>query len=129
MRAWDEGDEILRERAERRAAEDAERRAELQARGIDLDPTAHDHDDHAADDEPEAQHGHHEHPHGEAEPHDHQHGHTHAEPGERPIVGVVGAGAVGLALVVALDRDRRPAERLEGPVEVRKRDELSLIHI
>ena len=40
VRAWDEGDEILRERAERRAAEDAERRAELQAQGIDLDPTA-----------------------------------------------------------------------------------------
>jgi len=42
VRAWEKGDEILRERAERRAAEDAERRAELQARGIDLDPTGHD---------------------------------------------------------------------------------------
>jgi predicted short-subunit dehydrogenase-like oxidoreductase (DUF2520 family) len=88
MRAWDKGDEILRARAERRAQEDAERMAALEAQGIELDPATpgrHRHEDleHASD---------------------HQHPHAHSGPGERPVVGIVGAGAVGLALGVALDR-------------------------
>ena len=99
MRAWEKGDEILRERAERRAAEDAERRAELRAQGIDLDPTGHDDPGHAGDDLE-----HHEHEDESHGAHPHGHGHQHAEPGERPIVGIVGAGAVGLALGIALDR-------------------------
>ncbi len=35
---------------------------------------------------------------------DHVHPHPHAGPGERPVVGIVGAGAVGTALGVALSR-------------------------
>ncbi len=88
MRAWDVGDEILRARAERRAEEDEERLRELEEQGIDLDPAApgsHRHGDleHASD---------------------HEHPHAHSGPGERPVVGIVGAGAVGLALGIALDR-------------------------
>ncbi len=88
MRAWDESDEILRARAARRAEEDAERLRALEEQGIDLDPAApgsHRHEDleHASD---------------------HAHPHAHSAPGERPVTGIVGAGAVGLALGVALDR-------------------------
>jgi len=88
VRAWDEGDAILRARAERRAEEDAERLRALEEQGIDLDPAAsgrHRHED--------LEH-----------PDDHAHPHAHSAPGERPVVGIVGAGAVGLALGVALDR-------------------------
>jgi predicted short-subunit dehydrogenase-like oxidoreductase (DUF2520 family) len=35
---------------------------------------------------------------------DHAHPHAHSEPGERPVVGIVGAGAVGTALGTALGR-------------------------
>jgi predicted short-subunit dehydrogenase-like oxidoreductase (DUF2520 family) len=88
MRVWDQGDEILRARAERRAEEDAARVGELEEQGIDLDPAAPG-----------------RHRHGDIEHEsDHAHPHAHAGPGERPVVGIVGAGAVGLALGVALDR-------------------------
>lgn len=88
MRAWDRGDELLAARAERRAEEDAERARELEARGIELDPAAGA-----------------THRHGDLEhPSDHQHPHAHSGPDERPVVGIVGAGAVGLALGIALDR-------------------------
>jgi predicted short-subunit dehydrogenase-like oxidoreductase (DUF2520 family) len=94
MRAWDVGDEILRARAERRAEEDAERLQELEEQGIDLDPAgpgSHRHGDleHASD---------------------HEHPHAHSGPGERPVVGIVGAGAVGLALGIALDRAGWPVK-------------------
>ena len=92
MRAWDVGDDILAARAARRAEEDAERVRELEAQGIDLDPAgpgSHRHGDLEA-------------PTGTAS--DHEHPHAHSGPGERPVVGIVGAGAVGLALGVALDR-------------------------
>ncbi len=88
MRAWDRADDILRERAERRAAEDAETLRALEEEGINLDPALpgrHRHEDLEHDS-------------------DHEHPHAHSEPGERPVVGIVGAGAVGLALGVALDR-------------------------
>lgn len=88
MRAWDRGERILRARAERRAEEDAERVKALEEHEIDLDPATpgrHRHGDmeHASD---------------------HAHPHAHSGPGERPVTGIVGAGAVGLALGVALDR-------------------------
>jgi predicted short-subunit dehydrogenase-like oxidoreductase (DUF2520 family) len=96
VKAWDQGEEILRAREERRAQEEAERRAladaekrsDIEAGGIDLDPVApgrHRHGDleHASD---------------------HEHPHAHSAPGERPVTGIIGAGSVGLALGVALDR-------------------------
>lgn len=94
MRAWDVGDEILAARAERRAEGDAERLQELEEQGIDLDPAgpvSHRHGDvdHAPDGAPAS---------------DHEHPHAQSGPGERPVVGIVGAGSVGLALGIALDR-------------------------
>ncbi len=74
---------------------DAERRRtleELEREGIELDP------------ERPGQHRH-----GDAiHAHDHPHPHAHAEPGEHPIIGIVGAGAVGTALGVALARAAWP---------------------
>jgi predicted short-subunit dehydrogenase-like oxidoreductase (DUF2520 family) len=96
--------------AERERERNAKIRA-IEAAGIDLDPAAianrhaaeppeagagqpdHDH----ADD-----HGHSDHAH----PHPHPHAHTAA--GEPPVIGIVGAGAVGTALGVALDRGGWP---------------------
>ncbi len=82
MRAWGDlpGDDPKRDRAQTEAA--------LDAAGIDLDPTPpgfHRHGDdlHASD---------------------HQHPHHHSEPGQPPVIGIVGAGAVGTALGVALTR-------------------------
>ena len=79
MKAWGGDDD---------GGADAEREEKLKAledAGIDLDPLGsgrdHDHD---------------------AEPH--QHPHVQSAPGEPPVIGIVGAGAVGTALGVALDR-------------------------
>ncbi len=88
MRAWDKTEEIIRQAAARRAAETDETLRELGEEGIDLDPAApgtHRHGDvtHASD---------------------HVHPHAHSAPGERPVVGIIGAGAVGTALGIALDR-------------------------
>jgi predicted short-subunit dehydrogenase-like oxidoreductase (DUF2520 family) len=80
MKAWDDRggedrDAITDRDGKRRAIEEA---------GIDLDPTRQ-RDDHGA-----------------AEPHEHPH--VESGPGEPPVIGIVGAGAVGTALGVALDR-------------------------
>jgi predicted short-subunit dehydrogenase-like oxidoreductase (DUF2520 family) len=85
MRAWNEGDEVVRAAAERRAREQEALESELEAHGIELDPGEHRHGDtmHA---------------------HEHPHPHAHSGPGERPVTGIVGAGAAGTALGVALDR-------------------------
>lgn len=88
MRAWDEGEAALRRAAERRAADDAERLAGLEQAGIDIDPGTP-----ATHRRSDLEH-----------PGDHAHPHVHADPGERPVVGIVGAGAVGLVLGIALDR-------------------------
>lgn len=88
MKAWDEMEAAdRRARAVREAEHEATLDA-LDAQGIDLDPTrsgTHRHGDleHASD---------------------HTHPHARSEPGARPVVGIVGAGAVGLALGVALSR-------------------------
>jgi predicted short-subunit dehydrogenase-like oxidoreductase (DUF2520 family) len=50
---------------------------------------------------PEAGRGH---DHGDGGPHAHRHPHEHAAPGDPPFLGIVGAGAVGTALGVALSR-------------------------
>ena len=82
MRAWGDlpGDDPKRDREDTEAA--------IEAAGIDLDPVPpgfHRHDDavHASD---------------------HEHPHHHSEPGQPPVIGIVGAGAVGTALGVALTR-------------------------
>ena len=85
--------------------------AAIEAEGIDLDPlppserrrrddAAEATDaDHAHDHEPGDGHSH---PAGHAA--GHAHPHEHSEPGEPPLIGIVGAGAVGTALGVALTR-------------------------
>jgi predicted short-subunit dehydrogenase-like oxidoreductase (DUF2520 family) len=88
MRAWDETEEVMRRRAERRADEHETTLRELDEGGISLDP------------EPAGRHRHGDLEHAS----DHTHPHTKSEPGERPVVGIVGAGPVGTALGIALDR-------------------------
>lgn len=102
MRAWDAGDALLRDEEARRAEEQAELARELEARGVDLDPDrrgAGDRRDLPAPPDPSS---------AAASPaasgHAHPHPHPHAAPGDRPVVGIVGAGAVGSALGVALSR-------------------------
>lgn len=87
MRAWPDPDEA------RATASDADiTLRELKERGIALDP---------------APPGHHRH--GDAtHASDHPHPHVHSEPNEPPVVGIVGAGAVGTALGVALSRAAWP---------------------
>ena len=82
MRAWGDlpGDDAQRDRAETEAA--------IEAAGIDLDPV------------PPGSHRHGD----ETHPSDHAHPHAHSVPGEPPVIGIVGAGAVGTALGVALSR-------------------------
>jgi predicted short-subunit dehydrogenase-like oxidoreductase (DUF2520 family) len=82
MKAWGPlpGDDPERDHAETEAA--------IEAAGIDLDPTPP---------------GHHRHG-DEVHPDGHTHPHRHAGPGERPSTGIIGGGAVGTALGLALTR-------------------------
>ena len=118
MRAWDEIEKAERMVRERREAEHQATLDALAAEGIDLDPTGTAERDSAmsgsvapgstapgpaipgsaSPDAPTHRHGDLEHA------SDHTHPHARSEPGERPVVGVVGAGPVGLALGVALSR-------------------------
>jgi predicted short-subunit dehydrogenase-like oxidoreductase (DUF2520 family) len=75
------GDDPERDRAEKEAA--------IAAAGIDLDPV------------PPGQHRHAD---GDVHPDGHAHPHQRSTPGESPSTGIVGAGAVGTALGVALTR-------------------------
>jgi predicted short-subunit dehydrogenase-like oxidoreductase (DUF2520 family) len=91
MRAWREDDEA--ELAARRAADRDATLDALDRAGIDLDPEgaaeaagAGDHDDTLP----------------------HRHPHRQGAPGEPPVIGIVGAGAVGTALGVALSRGGWP---------------------
>ena len=86
MRAWGDlpGDDPERDRADTAAA--------IEAAGIDLDPP------------PPGSHRHGD----ETHPSDHVHPHVHSGPGQPPIIGIVGAGAVGTALGVALSRGGWP---------------------
>jgi predicted short-subunit dehydrogenase-like oxidoreductase (DUF2520 family) len=94
MKAWDAADP-------RRPEDEDDPRSEtidaLEAAGIDLDPESRgrgavDHDHH------------------DGLPHDHQHPHQRSEAGSPPVVGIVGAGAVGTALGVALSRAGWPVQ-------------------
>jgi predicted short-subunit dehydrogenase-like oxidoreductase (DUF2520 family) len=75
------GDDPERDRAETEAA--------IQDAGIDLDPVPP---------------GHHRHADGDVHPDGHAHPHQRSGPGETPSTGIVGAGAVGTALGIALSR-------------------------
>ena len=86
MRAWPDDDE--RRGGAPDAPPDDATMLELRDRGIELDPSPP---------------GHHRHG-DEAHASDHAHPHVHSDPGEPPVVGIVGAGAVGTALGVALAR-------------------------
>ncbi|HVA84847.1 MAG TPA: DUF2520 domain-containing protein [Candidatus Saccharimonadales bacterium] len=109
MRAWQEPDPKAEDAA--RTAADEATLAELGERGIDLDPgrTAAretgagsrglESRGSAADDAATA-HGADEQRPGQPHPHPH----AHSAPGEPPLTGIVGAGAVGTALGVALSR-------------------------
>ncbi|MFL5755528.1 MAG: Rossmann-like and DUF2520 domain-containing protein [Chloroflexota bacterium] len=103
MRAWDESDET--EEARRRRQRDLPA-DELAAHGIDLDP------------EPPGTHRHGD----EVHTHEHPHPHPHSEPGERPVVGIVGAGAAGTALGLALDRAGWPVGAVASRDAARRED-------
>jgi predicted short-subunit dehydrogenase-like oxidoreductase (DUF2520 family) len=89
MKPWGglPGDDPERDRAETEAA--------IKAAGIDLDPVPP---------------GHHRHGDGEVHADGHPHPHQRSGPGETPSTGIVGAGAVGTALGLALSRAGWPIQ-------------------
>lgn len=106
MKAWREGDEQASRQAPPEA--DAETLEELERRGIDLDPTGRPHDHEGA----EAGHA---------------HPHQHSAPGEPPLVGIIGAGAVGTALGAALHRAGWPVVAVGSRDEARRSRFRSLV--
>ncbi len=98
MKAW-------RERGRGRAG-DADKLEAIRAAGIDLDPT-----------DGEVARGH---DHGDGRPHDHVHPHHRTGPGEPPLIGIVGAGAVGTAIGVALARAGWPITAVASRDAVRR---------
>lgn len=95
MKAWgDRGaDDLEHDRAEKRRA--------IEEAGIDLDPVGPGHGRGLAAEPDQTTTGEPVHDH-DANPHSHPH--VQSIPGEPPIIGIVGAGPVGTALGVALDR-------------------------
>ena len=93
--------------ADRKATE-----AELEAAGIDLHPTppaGHRHEEHGAP--------------------GHAHPHQHSAPGEPPVIGIVGAGAVGTALGVALSRAGWPIHAVASRDPGRREHFRSLVEV
>jgi predicted short-subunit dehydrogenase-like oxidoreductase (DUF2520 family) len=84
MRPWD----ALRRGSISPGPPDEAALQELRDAGIDLDPVPPGHHRHA----------------GQVHPSDHAHPHVRSDPGELPSIGIVGAGAVGTALGLALHR-------------------------
>jgi predicted short-subunit dehydrogenase-like oxidoreductase (DUF2520 family) len=90
-------------------------RADLAAAGIDLDPPLP---------------GHHEHPH--TDDHGlpgHAHPHQQSGAGEPPVIGIVGAGAVGTALGVALSRAGWPIHAVASRDAGRRERFASLVDV
>jgi predicted short-subunit dehydrogenase-like oxidoreductase (DUF2520 family) len=111
VRAW--GDLPGDDPAAEKAADRAETAAAIEAAGIDLDPSppgSHPHDD--------ATH-----------PGDHAHPHVHSGPGQPPIIGIVGAGAVGTALGVALTRGGWPIHAVASRDAARRERFRSLVDV
>jgi len=107
MKAWGNlpGDDPERDRAEIEAA--------IEAAGIDLDPLPpgfHRHGD-------------------ETHASDHVHPHAHSGPGQPPIIGIVGAGAVGTALGVALSRAGWPIHAVASRDASRRERFRSLVDV
>lgn len=80
----------------------AETEAAIEAAGIDLHPPS---------------------------PADHAHPHQHSEPGEPPVIGIVGAGAVGTALGVALSRAGWPVHAVASRAAERRERFRSLVRV
>jgi predicted short-subunit dehydrogenase-like oxidoreductase (DUF2520 family) len=106
MKAWGDlpGEGAARERTETEAA--------IKAAGIDLDPLPP---------------GHHRHGDDEVHPDGHEHPHHHSAAGETPYTGIVGAGAVGTALGVALSRAGWPIHAVASRDEGRRQRFTSLV--
>jgi len=62
-------------------------------------------------------------------PSDHAHPHQHSQPGEPPVIGIVGAGAVGTALGVALSRAGWPIHAVSSRDAGRRERFRSLIEV
>jgi predicted short-subunit dehydrogenase-like oxidoreductase (DUF2520 family) len=107
VRAWGDlpGDDPRRDHAETEAA--------IEAAGIDLDPP------------PPGSHRHAD----ETHPSDHAHPHVHSAPGQPPIIGIVGAGAVGTALGVALSRGGWPIHAVASRDAGRRERFRSLVEV
>ena len=107
MKAWGDlpGDDPVRDRAEKEAA--------IEAAGIDLDPV------------PPGTHRHGD----ETHAGDHAHPHLHSGPGQPPIIGIVGAGAVGTALGVALSRGGWPVHAVASRDSGRRERFRSLVEV
>ena len=89
--------------ADRPDAERDETLRAIEAAGIDLDPLPPG--ARGAGGEPHPlDEGHDDQPHGHDPSVPHEHPHQHSEPGAPPLIGIVGAGAVGTGLAVALTR-------------------------
>jgi len=141
MRGWIEPEDERAGDRDRAAAERerAETIGELDRAGIELDPArprgprgsrqeppaggpGHDHpqaarhdNDHEHDHELGGEHDH---------EHDHEHGrgpaHGHSEPDGPPLIGIIGAGAAGTALGVALDRAGWPVVAVASRTQERR---------
>ncbi len=112
MKAWGGSDpRHPRTSGDDAAAERTETIKAIEDAGIDLDPL------------PPGQHRH------GAEIHEHDHPHPHArtEAGEPPIIGIVGAGAVGTALGVALSRAGWPVHGVASRDAARRERFRSLV--
>jgi predicted short-subunit dehydrogenase-like oxidoreductase (DUF2520 family) len=123
MRAWQEpdpDDEAVRAAAAEKRVTDRERAAdhertlqEIQGAGVDLDPVG------------ERRAAHHDRLHAEGPRHAHPH--PRREPGEPPLTGIVGAGAVGTALGLALSRAGWPITALASRDRARRERFRSLV--
>jgi predicted short-subunit dehydrogenase-like oxidoreductase (DUF2520 family) len=113
MKAW--GDDGAKRGPAESAGADGEGRdatiEQLEAAGVDLDPVPP---------------GHHRHG-DEVHASDHTHPHVRTEGDEPPVVGIVGAGAVGTALGVALRRAGWPVKAVASRDPVRRERFTSLV--
>jgi predicted short-subunit dehydrogenase-like oxidoreductase (DUF2520 family) len=114
MKAWgeDQGRESPDAAAhEADGTERAETIEELEAAGIDLDPIPPGHHRHGA----------------EVHASDHSHPHIRTEGDQPPVIGIVGAGAVGTALGVALRRAGWPVKAVASRDPARRERFTSLV--